>query len=206
MDGWISPGAASAPPPPPRPAGPPAFGPPAFDPPPDPPLDPVRPPGNGGARRLAMGVGIAVAVALVGVAGAFVLSVDEADTPPVAAPATPSVTPMPMPGHCRPASVEDVAAITAALDGDVLVDAFVTEADGHRTIVANVETPSGDRVASAGYWAFDPAGELYAVSRSARAHSSLPDGSGLPVPVGSMGVDDGADCAAASAQRRSLGG
>jgi hypothetical protein len=153
-----------------------------------------------------MGVGIAVAVALVGVAGAFVLSVDEADTPPVAAPATPSVTPMPMPGHCRPASVEDVAAITAALDGDVLVDAFVTEADGHRTIVANVETPSGDRVASAGYWAFDPAGELYAVSRSARAHSSLPDGSGLPVPVGSMGVDDGADCAAASAQRRSLGG
>jgi hypothetical protein len=109
-------------------------------------------------------------VALGGVAGVFLVTVDEADTPPVAAPATPAVTPMPMPGHCRPASVEDVGAITAALDGDVLVDAFVTEVDGHRTIVANVETPSGDRSRPPG------------TGRSTRPASSTPS-PGAPGPT-----------------------
>ena len=224
MGDWVPPGTTGAPspplrpgPPPPLPPGPPALGDPLPEAPPHPapgfrapvpgpPVPPPHPSDGGDARALAIALGVALAVTLLGIAGALVaVTVDESASPPQAANPTMTVRPLTMPVHCDPASVDDVAAVTAAMDGNLLVDAFVTDVNSHRTIVGNIETPSGDRLSSEDYWAFDPAGELHAVSDGAREHSSLPDGRDLPVPVGSYVIGNIGDCVAASAQRRTAG-
>ncbi len=119
--------------------------------------------------------------------------------------------PMAMPDWCTPASPDDVTTIEQALTGtgNKLIDAFtMTDANGYRYVVANLDAADGTRLTSAEVWIFDPnpgaLGALFAVSGGAKDYSSLPDATNL-AGADPSGSDRLIDCLTASAQQRNAG-
>jgi hypothetical protein len=156
---------------------------------------------------------IAAAAALITLSACSSSGGNEAEASPAAVgqaagdEATPP-EPIPMPTWCTPATPEDVQAIEQALTvaGNTLTDAFTTELNGYRYVMANVDAADGSRLTSADIWVFDTTGQLYAASSSAVEHSALPDAANL-TDADPFGPDVSAmtDCLTASAQQRNLG-
>jgi len=113
-----------------------------------------------------------------------------------------------MPTWCTPATPADIQAIEQALAGagNTLTDAFTTELNGYRYVMANVNAADGSRLTSADVWVFDTTGQPYAASSSAVEHSALPDAANL-TDADPFGPDVSVvtDCLTASAQQRNLG-